>query len=43
LNLESLPTASVVFQPLPKFLMDYGAGWGNRTDRDGTVGAHLKT
>ena len=32
-----LSTASVLFQLLPKFLMDYVAGWGNRTNRDGTA------
>ena len=28
-----------LFHPklLPKFLMDYCAGWGNRTNRDGTA------
>jgi hypothetical protein len=34
-----LSIASEFFHPklLPKFLMDYGAGWGDRTDRDGTA------
>ena len=32
-----LSTASVLFQLLPKFLMDYCAGWGNRRNRDGTA------
>src|SRR5437879_4777391 len=33
----ALSTSSVLFQLLPKFLMDYCAGWGNRTNRDGTA------
>jgi hypothetical protein len=35
----ALSIASELFHPklLPKFLMDYCAGWGNRTNRDGTV------
>jgi hypothetical protein len=37
LNLESLSTPSVLFQLLPKFLMDYRAGWGNHTNRDSTA------
>ena len=37
LNPESLSTASVPFQLLPKSLKDYGAGWGNRRNRDGTA------
>jgi hypothetical protein len=42
LNLESRSTPPVLFQLLPKFLMDYGAGWGNRTNRDGTAAPVLK-
>jgi hypothetical protein len=37
LQRDALCTASALFQFLPKFLMDYVAGWGNRTNRDGTA------
>jgi len=37
----ALCTASVLFQLLPKFLMDYCAGWGNRRNRDGTAASVL--
>ena len=33
----ALSIASVLFQLLPKFLMDYCAGWGNHRNRDGTA------
>src|SRR6266566_9425883 len=35
----ALSTASELFHPklLPKFLMGYCAGWGNRRNRDGTA------
>jgi hypothetical protein len=33
----ALSTASLLFRLLPEFLVDYGAGWGNRRNRDGTA------
>jgi len=40
-NLDSHSSPSVFFPLLPKFLMDYDAGWGNRTNREGTAPAVL--